>query len=278
MKYVNRIGYLTYVQFMMDYGRDLKPDGVHNVPLSRESPYCPYHTEMTSGGSFRFPPREEPLHSIRRSLIETIHLLKQRNESLSPDRRDWVAITAFDTPIGGGVRVLQPLTPNYDQAMAVCAQLQAGGDKGLTTNLEAGLITAREHLHPSSQGGAGRRYAHKVVILLTDGLPNCSVSSTRTVQDFLADNVDSGAVSGWSQAQLAALMQAIRCYQDGWTFYPVGVGMGVNREFVNQLTACSRPAANEAFDQVADYPLGRVERIVEILRRIIDHPPIRLVQ
>ncbi|MGQ9505595.1 MAG: VWA domain-containing protein [Thermogutta sp.] len=279
MKYVNRIGYLTYIQFMMDYGRDLKPDGVNNVPLSQESPYCTYHTETTSGGSFRFPPREEPLHSIRRSLIETIHLLKQRNESLPMDRRDWVAIAAFDTPIGGTVRVIQPLTPNYDQAMAVCTQLQAGGDKGLTTNLEAGLIAARDHLQPSAQGGAGRRYAHKVVILLTDGHPNCCVSSPKTIQDFLSESVDSSDVSSWSQAQLAALMQALRCYQDGWTFYPVGVGMGVEREFINKLAACSQPGANdESFDQVADHPVGRVEKIVEILRRIIDHPPIRLVQ
>jgi len=278
-RFVNKIGYLTYVQFMMDYGRDLKPDGLNNVPLSRESRFCPYHTEATSAGYFRFPPREEPIHSIRRALIEAIQLLKEHNESLPIDQRDWVSVAAFDTPVGGTVSILQPLTPDYDQAMLACTQLQASGDKGLTTNLEAGLIMAREHLQPSSQGGAGRRNVHKVVILLSDGLPNCAVSSSKLIQDFASAYIDSGSLSAWSEAELASLVQAVKFHHDGWSFYPIGVGAGVNHEFIEQLARCGGLARNaRPFDAIADHPVGRVEKIVQVLRQIIDRPRVQLVQ
>lgn len=278
-RFVNKIGYLTYVQFMMDYGRDLKPDGVNNVPLSRASRFCPYHTEATSAGYFRFPPREEPIHSIRRSLIEAIQLLKEQNGSLPMDQRDWVSIAAFDTPIGGHVSIVQPLTPDYDQAMLACTQLQASGDKGLTTNLEAGLIMARERLQPGSQGGAGRRNVHKVVIVLTDGFPNCAVSSTKLIQDFASAYIESRSLSAWSEAELAALVQAVKLHHDGWSFYPIGVGAGVNHEFVEELALCVGLTRNGGtFDAIADHPVGRVEKIVQILRQIIDRPRIQIVQ
>jgi Mg-chelatase subunit ChlD len=278
-RFVNKIGYLTYVQFMMDYGRDLKPDGVNNVPLSRESRFCPYHTEATSAGYFRFPPREEPIHSIRRSLIEAIQLLKEQNGSLPMDQRDWVSIAAFDTPIGGNVSIVQPLTPDYDQAMLACTQLQASGDKGLTTNLEAGLIMAREHLQPGSQGGAGRRNVHKVVIVLTDGFPNCAVSSTKLIQDFASAYIESSSLSAWSEAELAALVQAVKFHHDGWSFYPIGVGAGANHEFVEEFALCVGLTRNGGtFDAIADHPVGRVEKIVQILRQMIDHPRIQIVQ
>src|SRR4029078_8940046 len=59
----NKIGYTTYVQFMMDNGRDRQPDGANYTPLSTLSPNCPYHSESTAGGTFSFPPSEQPTHS-----------------------------------------------------------------------------------------------------------------------------------------------------------------------------------------------------------------------
>jgi hypothetical protein len=195
------------------------------------------------------------------------------------DQRDWVSIAAFDTPIGGNVSIVQPLTPDYDQAMLACTQLQASGDKGLTTNLEAGLIMAREHLQPGSQGGAGRRNVHKVVIVLTDGFPNCAVSSTKLIQDFASAYIESSSLSAWSEAELAALVQAVKFHHDGWSFYPIGVGAGANHEFVEELALCVGLTRNGGtFDAIADHPVGRVEKIVQILRQMIDHPRIQIVQ
>ena len=58
--FCNKIGYRTYVQFMMDFGRDGKPSTGQLVPLSWNSPLCPKHDEETDGGPFRFPPRNSP--------------------------------------------------------------------------------------------------------------------------------------------------------------------------------------------------------------------------
>ena len=67
--YRNKIGYATYVQFMLDHGRDLKPAGIRYVPLSRHSPDCPWHLEETAGGTFRFPPRTQPIPYKRSHLL-----------------------------------------------------------------------------------------------------------------------------------------------------------------------------------------------------------------
>ena len=77
--YQNKLGYRTYVQFMMDFGRNVQPDGSNYTPLSANSPYCPYHYEDTAGGRLSFPPREQPTHSIRRALIAAIQEVKSHN-------------------------------------------------------------------------------------------------------------------------------------------------------------------------------------------------------
>ena len=106
----NRISYKTYVQFMMDFGREktdkLSDTGVGQTPLSVASSYCPMHTEATAGGSFSFPPREQPMHAARRSLIAAIQVVKQFNASVPAAKGDWVSIVTFDSvdlPAGTGV-------------------------------------------------------------------------------------------------------------------------------------------------------------------------------
>lgn len=67
----NKIGYMTYVQFLLDFGRDRSPDvdtwsgnaqaGVGTkTQLSIQSPHCAYHDEVTAGGTFSFPPASNP--------------------------------------------------------------------------------------------------------------------------------------------------------------------------------------------------------------------------
>ena len=111
---------------MMYNGRDRKPDGVNYTPLSQYSPDCPWHTEDTAGGTFSFPPREQPTHAARRAIIAAIDLIKQRNENIADmDQRDWVSIVTFDKITGGGPQVPVPLTGDYDAAMQACPRLQA---------------------------------------------------------------------------------------------------------------------------------------------------------
>ncbi len=277
LKYANKVGYLTYVQFMMDYGRDLRPDGINYVPLSRQSPYCPFHKEETPAGDFLFPPREEPLHSVRRALIAVLHFLMERNATLPAEDQDWVSIIAFDTPRGGGVDIVQPLTPNLAQAMLACTHLQACGDKGPATNLEAGLLAAREHLRSAAQGRSPRRHAQKVVILLTDGLPNAAVSSSQESLTFASSSLQEVGVADCGAAQAAGLMQAVRIRQDGWAFFAIEVGAGANRAFIERLNG-SHSLTKQSETVINTHPLTREDAIVKALKLVIDRRPVRIVK
>jgi hypothetical protein len=127
----SQIGYLTYLQFMLDFGRDLKPDGRRYVPLSRYSSDCPWHEEMTAGGEFPFPPRTQPMHSVRRALIAALATVARRNAGIEDlGQADRVSIVTFDSLTGGGPVVEQPLTADYRRAMRTCSRLQAVGDRG----------------------------------------------------------------------------------------------------------------------------------------------------
>ena len=151
----NKIGYLTYVQYMMDNGRDRKPDGTNYTPLSTHSPFCPFHSEGTAGGTFSFPPSEQPTHAARRSIIAAIQQIKSKNSVVAdPSQSDWVSVVTFDTVAGTVLK--QPLTSNYDTAMQACTTMQAVSDAAASTATETGLIAAQNHIKPVSQGGAGR--------------------------------------------------------------------------------------------------------------------------
>jgi Flp pilus assembly protein TadG len=181
--YLNKIGYRTYVQFMMDHGRTSRPDGFNYTPLSVNSPNCPYHDESTAGGMFSFPPREQPTHAARRSLIAAVQEVKLRNNSIADvNQRDWVSIITFDTV--AGTVLAQPLTGNYDQAMQTCTRLQAVADDQNSTATETGLLTAKNYMQLPANGGSGRAHTQKVVVLLTDGMRTSRRAATRQLLIF----------------------------------------------------------------------------------------------
>src|SRR6187200_333712 len=93
---------------------------------------CPYHNETVGTVSYSFPPREQPTHSCRRSLIASIQEIKAKNINI-PDlsQRDWVSIVTFDTV--AGTVLLQSLTGDYDAAIAKCTTMQAVSDTTYST-------------------------------------------------------------------------------------------------------------------------------------------------
>ncbi len=60
----NDLGQRSYMQLMMYQGRDGKVGGIY-TPLSLASHITPMHTESVAGGTFSFPPREQPTHASR---------------------------------------------------------------------------------------------------------------------------------------------------------------------------------------------------------------------
>jgi len=275
-----QVGYQTYVQFMLDQGRDLKPDGVHYVSLSCYSPDCPWHSEATAGGTFRFPPREQPLHGVRRALIAAIEAVKQRNQGIPlRNQRDWVAVISFDTLTGGGPVLEQSLTDDYQAAMLACTRLQAVGEKDASRATEAGLIAAQKHINSEREGGLGRVSASKIVILLTQGPPNLYASDKSAVRNYLRSHPNSDWYAKGQECQNAALMQASMIRSRKWQLFPVGVGPGADYGFLDRLARLGGTADEDGHSPRGDNDPARSEhRLSEILQQIIDHPQVRLVQ
>jgi hypothetical protein len=277
--YRNKIGYRTYVQFMMDFGRNVRPDGSNYSPLSTSSPDCPWHNETVGSQTFSFPPREQPTHASRRALIAAIQVIKERNESI-PDltQRDWVSVVSFDVTSPGPV-IHQTLTGDYDSAMTACTALQAVADNTYSTATETGLLTAKEHIKPSTEGGSGRKHAHKVVVLLTDGMPNLYTSNTSTINNYISDHPDDDFYSGSAYAYNAPLMQATSMQVMGWSVFPVGLGLGTDYSFMDRLARMGGTANDDGESpRGSGNPAQYEQRLADIFRQIITSPKSRLVQ
>jgi Flp pilus assembly protein TadG len=277
----NKIGYLTYVAFMMDHGRDSPVVGQQYTPLSIHHPQCPYHAEDTDGGTFLFPPREQPTHAARRAIIAALQVVKEQNANIAdPSQRDWVSIITFDRLTGGGPTIVQPLTADYDAAMQACTRLQACSDKNsFSTATEAGLVVARQHLQPKSQGGAGREATNRVVVLLTDGVPNLYVSDDATIDRFVLDNPNSDWYGNGQYWLDAPLMQAAQMQLGGWGVFPVGVGLGTDYGFMDRMARMGGTADdNGQSPRGSGNPAQYEQRLKEIFQNIITSPKVRLVQ
>ncbi len=276
----NKIGYRTYLQFMLDFGRDGKPDGVNHTPLSVRSPLCPRHNESTAGGTFSFPPREQPTHASRRAIIAAMQVIKERNAHIpDPNQRDWVSLITFDAPNDGGPKIVRSLTGDYDLAMASCTDLQAVGDAYQSTNSESGMVLARQHLRPTSEGGAGRGFANKVVVLLTDGAPNLYDSNGTAINNYMSNNSSANFYGGNSHPKNGALMQAHSMQTSKWQVFAVGIGLGTDYEFMDRMGRMGNTADdNGKSPRGSGNPAEYEQRTAEIFENIISSPRRRLVQ
>ncbi len=277
----NKIGYATYVQFMMDNGRDRQPDGANYTPLSTLSPNCPYHSESTAGGTFSFPPSEQPTHSARRSIIAAIQQIKLKNSLVSdPNQGDWVSVVSFDTVAGTVLK--QSLTSNYDTAMQACTTLQAVSDSAMSTATETGLIAAQNHIKPASQGGAGRENTQKVVVLLTDGMANLKTSSNSTVSTYRTGHTNSnfyGGTTSTDYASDAALMQTNTLQSGGWQLYAVALGLGADYDFMDRMARMGDTANDDGqAPRTSGDPSAYEAELTAIFRNIIESPHVHLVQ
>lgn len=285
----NKIGHLTYTQFMLDFGRDRSPDvstwsgnaqpGVGTkTQLSVQSPHCAFHSEATAGGTFSFPPREQPMHACRRSLIAALKIVKDRNAGLSAGAGDRVAIISFDgldsdhTPI-----LVQSLTSNYTNAMVGCTTLQAVSDIGATTAIEAGLIAARAHLKPTSQGGQGRSFAKKVVVLLTDGVPNAWQTPTSTINSYIATNPSADYYASGYLWLNSALMQSATFESENTVVYPVGIGLGTDYGFMDRMARMANTDKAGLSPRGSGNPAEYEQRLTDIFEEIIKNPVGRMV-
>lgn len=274
----NYVGPRTYIQFLMDYGRDEKVAGAF-VPLSASSSLCPWNDEMTDGGMFSFPPREQPTHACRRSMIAAMSIIEQNNAlNPSPEQRDWVSVVTFDKA-SPGPQVAQALTSDYKAAMEACTKLQAVSDIGASTATESGLIKAQQVIEKTSLGGTGREFADKIVVLLTDGQPNIVTSSSTTINNYRTANPNSNWYGGSSYAYDGPLMQSIKTQLKGWKTYAVGIGFGTDYGFMDRLARTGSTADNNGQSpRNTGDPSQYEAKLKSIFEDIIANMGVRLVK
>ena len=274
----NKVGYQSYVQFMLDFGREDKPANTQFVPISLNSPDCPLHLESTDGGDFWFPPRTQPMHSCRRALISAINVVKTRNAAFgSGQERDKVSIITFDKLSSGAITV-QPLTEDYDAAMLVCTNLQASIDEGRTTATELGLSSAYEYIKPAREGGSGRNNVNKVVVMLTDGLPNDFASEADAISDYMTENPHDDFYGGGYDWLDAPLMQTKIMSRKGWQVYPVGIGFGTDYDFMDRMSRMGATAVGGESLRGSGNPALYEQRLRELFRDIIQDPQVNLAR
>ncbi|MBU4270611.1 MAG: VWA domain-containing protein [Planctomycetes bacterium] len=278
--YRSKLGYKSYVTFMMDNGRERRPDGSTYTPLSLESPDCPKHTESVEGQSFQFPPREMPTHSCRRALIAAMQVIQSRNANISNvDQRDQVSIITFDKINNTSPKIEQSLTSDFYSAMTACTRLQACSNYGASTGTEAGLNLAKSHIKPQSQGGLGRERTNKIVVLLTDGRPNLYESSSTAINTYKAEYPSDNFYSSGSYPQNAALMQTSIVQGENWNLYAAGVGGGCDYDFMDRMARMGATANTDGESPRGTADPAAYEAVLkDIFEKIITNPKLRLVQ
>lgn len=289
-KYYNTLGYRTYVQFLGDMGRDRTPTVANTTNASlalTKTEISRYNTslmrtvvESTPAGNFTFPPREQPVHACRRAIIAALKVLEDQNASIQDPWQDHVSIVTFDAIDSYHAPALElALTPDYRTAMQKCTQFQAVGDMVSSTATENGIILARSHLKPVASGGAGRVFTNKVMVLLTDGVPNLYQSSSATVSSYITAHPSSNFYSS-STANLpynSVIMQADLMDDDNVQIYPVGTGLGADYDFMDRVARLNGTAKNGQAPRGTGNPASNEATLTSIFTSIIQGGRVRLV-
>jgi Flp pilus assembly protein TadG len=277
--YRSNLGYSSYMHHMMYYGRDTKPSGTNlYTPLSKLSADCPYHTETTDGGVFSFPPREQPTHSSRRAIIAALQIVKDRNQGVSnATQRDQVAIITFD--FVAGTTIAHSLNDNYDGAMQDCTTLQATNDTAACTATETGLDAAVSLLNSQ-----GRPTTNKVIVLLTDGVPNLyTTSHYSSIQNYIYNNSSNPSVQACASSypKAGALWQTSLMQGNNWLVFPVELGLQGDTNFMNCLWSIAQGKTTEILTSpygTNGDPSNYETELRTIFNKIISSPKLRLVK
>lgn len=288
----NYLGYRTYVNFLLDFGRDRSPDASNSsnaspsvgtkVQLSTLSPYCQYHDEAVNGQTFSFPPRTEPMHSCRRAVIRAIQFVAAKNQGISSTVADRVGVVTFDA-LGTyhAPELLVGLTTDYTAAMQAVARMQALGDIGYSTASEAGLIVGRQQLTKVDAGGGARNHATKVLIFLTDGKPNLYQSGWNEIANYVSANPNSDYYIGDTDSTYSrngSLVQAAKGKATNESLFSVGFGLGKDSEFMNRMSRLGGTDDNGLSPQTSGDPAEYESSLTSVLQEIILFTGARLVK
>jgi Flp pilus assembly protein TadG len=304
-----KMSYKSYVTFLMYRGRNQAMGTVggkayYSIMSAGPDPTTPNnyktHTETVSDATLgdvtfdNFPPSEMPTHAVRRAIISALQVIQNRNATISdPQYKDWVSIVTFDRAGAGNTLVRQPLTSSYATAMQSAVTLQACYYGDECTDSNGGLRKAYEYIRARSKGGQGRENANKVVVFLTDGLPNIynSYSDDESNGGAETDQISAATrshPSGWGSGntQNGPLYQALNMQSKGWSTFAVGVGLNGSQSFMDLMAGMAGTQITKtvngrtttgAYDVAKD--INTYETTLKgVFNRIITNPKLRLVQ
>ena len=288
----NRVGYATYVNYLLDWGRDRSPLHANDrnanptkgpkVEVSASSPLCRWHDEDVNGETFSFPPRTQPMHACRRSMVRAIQLVKKKNQGVSAGVADRIAVVTFDSlSTWHAPELVIPLTTDYDAAMLACTRLQAVGDRGYSTASQPGMKLAREQMMFQSAGGPARNNSTRVTIFLTDGQPNLYDMSQADIDQYIEDHPHDDWYTGGSHhdyAKNATLIAAAQGQNDGEETFAIGMGLTADNEFMDRMSRMSKTDKAGISTRTSGDPAEYEASITAILEDIIRYAGVSLVK
>ena len=98
------------------------------------------------------------------------------------------------------------------------------------------MLNAKNHLDPLQNNNA-RAFAKKVVIFLSDGIPNLKSSGSAAIDTYIGNNPSVEWFSAGSNTveRNAALMQTSQIQTKGWKTFAVGIGLGCDRTLMDRM-------------------------------------------
>lgn len=188
----------------------------------------------------------EPLESVKWA-VEAMS-----NVILDLESDDRTSLAVF----GQTGRLEFPLSEHHGNMQARLRQMQAGHYDGYT-NIGGGLHVGLTEL----LGANGRSYASKVIVLLTDGKPNCDSTAA------FVGNGDSRAVN-WAmdRAQYAA--------DQGIRIYTVAVGQDADRDVTQDVAEVGH--GEEFF--ASGTPENYSQELTEIFQNLGGKRPVQLIK
>lgn len=219
------------------------------------------------------------MHAVRRAVIAALKVVEDQNVALAADWSDYVSVVSFDAIDSYHAPILQhSLSKDYRAAMQKVADLQVVADVGSSTATENGIIMARNHLKTVAQGGAARTYTNKVIVLLTDGVPNINSSNLTTVSNYISANPSTNYYSSTSGnlPYNSVLMQAAQSKPSGLQLFPVGTGLGADYDFLDRTARLNGTAKNGAAPRGTGNPASYEATLTQIFLEIIKGGRVRL--
>ncbi len=189
---------------------------------------------------------EQPLRAVK----DAVQALSDTIDAL--DGIDHMSLEIFATTSRHEVN----LTDNY-QSIANTLYARQSGHYNTSTNIGAGLATALVEL----QSSRARDSAKKVVVLMSDGVPNVDSSGS-----YVGDGAPTAVGYALDQAEIAR--------DQNITVYCVSVGYGVDRSVMQEIAAI----ANGQEFYAAGNPEEYTEQLQMIFRSLGGRRPVALIE